>query len=341
MHITKIQSPIVTVFMAVFNGEKYITEAINSILNQSFTDFELLIINDGSTDKTVEIIDQFDDLRIHLLHNASNKGLTYTRNRGIDEANGKYIAVMDSDDISLPDRLKTQICFMEANPEVALCGGHAIFIDGYSREIGRYEVAVGNNLSYKLVLQNIFVNSTLIMKKTTMVEVGGYRDMSPAEDYDLSFRISQKNRVANLSEDLVKYREHGNNTSMIQKEKQRNAEYNIIKHIQSNLNIPINEITIKTHHNLIRNNVDATNPKQILKLLEALKHGNVITHAYPFNLFDRMLFETWFLILRETREKNIIILYFRNNLFDWSLCSFKQIRKIVKQTFFLNLPFRN
>ncbi len=117
-----VKFPLVTVSMVVFNGELHIREAIESILNQSFTDLELLIINDGSTDATLDIINQFKDPRIRLLSNDGNKGVAFTRNRSLQEARGVYFAILDSDDIAKPNRLEIQVNFMNAHPETAICG---------------------------------------------------------------------------------------------------------------------------------------------------------------------------------------------------------------------------
>jgi len=123
-----VKNSLVTVLMPVYNGEKYLNEAIDSILNQTYTNFEFLIINDGSTDRSVEIIKGYNDSRIKLIHNKKNMGLVYTLNRGLALALGKYIVRMDADDISLPNRFKLQLDFMEINTEVALCSGNAMSI---------------------------------------------------------------------------------------------------------------------------------------------------------------------------------------------------------------------
>lgn len=331
------KNPVVTVFMAVYNGEKYIKEAIDSVLAQSYTDFELLIINDGSTDKTLDVIAKFTDPRIRLLHNNGNRGLTHTRNHGVREALGKYFAILDSDDIAMPNRLKIQVDYMDANPDVAICGGQAILIDGSSKEIRPYKVHSGDSLSHWLVLHNVFINSTLMLKTSVMKEMGGYREMAPAEDYDLSFRIGLKYRVANLSDTFVFYREHGNNISKVQTEKLNDAERRIIENIHSSLNVPLNNDLVKTHQSILNYNIDSTDLKDFESLLQALKQGNNTNNSYPTEAFNKLLFETWFNLARLKKEKKILTLYFKNPLFNWSFVTFRQLRKIFKQSLFLNL----
>ena len=115
-------NPKVTVLMPVYNGGKYIREAIKSILSQSFTDFEFLIIDDGSTDNSVGIVQSFSDNRIRLIKNNCNIGIAESLNKGIESSKGEYIVRMDADDISFPDRIKKQVAFMDANPEVGVSG---------------------------------------------------------------------------------------------------------------------------------------------------------------------------------------------------------------------------
>ncbi|MGF6849410.1 glycosyltransferase involved in cell wall biosynthesis [Chitinophaga sp. W3I9] len=141
--------------MAAYNGEAYIEKSIQSVLDQSFTDFELLIVNDGSTDRTFDIVGKFTDPRIRLVHNDGNKGLTFTRNRGIEEARGQYIAILDCDDIAMPDRLEAQTSFLDSNPEIALCGGQAVTIDESGKQTGNLNVMAGDkNISPELVFHN-------------------------------------------------------------------------------------------------------------------------------------------------------------------------------------------
>ena len=111
-----------TVLMPVYNAEKYVAEAIDSILNQTFNDFEFLIINDGSTDNSLDIIKSYDDPRITIINNETNLGLSHTLNKGIELARGEYIIRMDADDISLSIRLEKQIEFMDSNQHIGICG---------------------------------------------------------------------------------------------------------------------------------------------------------------------------------------------------------------------------
>ena len=333
-----INTPVVTVFMAVFNGEAYIAESIKSILAQSFTDFELLIVNDGSTDRTLGVIEQFNDPRIRVLQNESNKGLAFTRNRGLREARGQYIAILDSDDIALPERLEVQVDFMNAHLKIAICGGQAFLIDTSGRQTGALNVPSGTrNMAQHLVLHNILINSTLMIRTSAMKEVGGYRDLAPAEDYDLSFRISLKHEIANLDRILIAYRVHEHNTSGLQSDKVGLSEKKIIRDIHTSLKISTNDALVILHHDLMRFYLNSRSSVEFCHILELLKKGNMMTKTYPVQLFNQMLFKKWFIILRDKKEKKILSLYFRNDLFQWSFITFKELRKVFKQALFRNL----
>jgi glycosyltransferase involved in cell wall biosynthesis len=118
-------SPKISVVMPVYNGKEYLALAVESILRQTFADFEFIIINDGSTDNSADIAASYEDPRIKLLHNDKNLGLIPSFNRGLENSRGEYIARMDADDIAFPDRFKKQVAFLDDHPDIALCGSWA------------------------------------------------------------------------------------------------------------------------------------------------------------------------------------------------------------------------
>lgn len=122
-------TPLVSVNMPCYNCSKYIKQSIDSILNQTYTNFELIIIDDGSTDNSVEVIKEFSDKRIKLFENITNQGIVYSRNRAVENSKGKYIAILDSDDIAYPTRIEKQLNFMESNPDFAMTGTWFDIID--------------------------------------------------------------------------------------------------------------------------------------------------------------------------------------------------------------------
>ncbi len=201
--------------MPVYNGEFYIREAVKSILCQTFRDFELIIVNDGSTDGTAAIIQELShDKRIKVINNPANLGLTSTRNKGIAACSGAYLAMLDSDDIALPERLEKQVKFLDSNPDFGLVGSYVDLIDsnGVYLETQKYDAAP-EFIPGILLFQNYFAQSAVMVRKTALPPVA-YRSEYPlAEDYDLWTRISVKHKVANLKEVLSKYRIHQRNIS--------------------------------------------------------------------------------------------------------------------------------
>jgi hypothetical protein len=215
-------TPVVSVVMSVFNGQRFLRQAVESILEQTFCDFELIIINDGSTDQSASILDSYksSDPRVQVYHQ-ENRGLIESLNRGSNLARGKYIARMDADDIAVRDRLTSQIEFMEACPEVAVLGGAVEFIDEKDRVL---RVAV-QPLQHREIKRNLLESRfmwhpSVLIRKTAFLEVGGYRNVPHAEDYDLWLRVAEHFQLANLPKVLLKYRLHPGQVSVTSCKKQ-------------------------------------------------------------------------------------------------------------------------
>ncbi len=201
--------PKVTVLMAVYNCEQYLREAVESILGQTFQDFDFLIINDGSTDSTREVILSYDDPRIRLVDNEQNLGLTRSLNRGLELAQGEFIARQDGDDISEPERLSKQVTFLEAHPEVALLGTWYKKIDAQGNLIGLRDLPCDSTqILWGILFFCPLIHSSIMLRKSPVLnQVGFYNEsFSYAQDYELWSRISQHFPVGNLNEYLVRYR---------------------------------------------------------------------------------------------------------------------------------------
>lgn len=195
--------------MSVYNGEKHLRTAVDSILGQSFKDFEFIIIDDGSADKSLDILREFQqkDKRIKIV-SRENKGLTVSLNEGINLAQGEYIARMDADDISLPKRFEEQINFLGNNKDVVLCGTWAKIIDENGVELGDYKTPTTNEeIKKNIIFHNPFIHPSVIFKKEIIKTVGLYSEkIKYAQDYEYWLRIVKRNKVANLSDFLLKYR---------------------------------------------------------------------------------------------------------------------------------------
>lgn len=196
------------VLMPVYNGEPYLREAIESILAQSLTDFQFLIINDGSADGSRAIINSYHDQRIQLLENECHLGLVASLNRGLCLAQGDYIARMDCDDISLPGRLSKQVAFMAEHPEVGLCGGWIECFREKNQVLQvplQHEEIVRALPRYNPVFHPTVMLRTQILKSHSLYYDPEYRHV---EDYELWSRMVGVTRCANLPEVLVRHRIH-------------------------------------------------------------------------------------------------------------------------------------
>lgn len=211
------KTPTVSVVMSVFNGEHFLPEAVESILGQHFRDFEFIIIDDGSTDRSAAILDSYPDrdARVRVYHE-EHAGLVKSLNRGCDLALGKYLGRMDADDIASSDRLALQVDFMEAHPEIGVLGGAAEWIDSTGKSLGVYPFpAEDSEIKADLLHYCALWHPTVLLRKEVFVWAGGYRSgVFGAEDYDLWLRIADHFHLANLQAVVLKYRIHPYQVSM-------------------------------------------------------------------------------------------------------------------------------
>jgi glycosyltransferase involved in cell wall biosynthesis len=199
--------PTISVIMSVYNGEKYLNEAISSVLSQDFSDFEFIIIDDGSTDKSLEIIKSFNDERVKII-SRENRGLIASLNQAISASTGEYIARMDADDICLPNRFSVQLKAFN-NPEIAVVGSWATKINENGEELGlmSYPPSEHQKIKRFFIKHNPFIHSSMMIKKEVFDNVGVYDSKyKHAEDYELWSRMLHKFKAVNIPDPLIKYR---------------------------------------------------------------------------------------------------------------------------------------
>jgi hypothetical protein len=213
--MTQRVSPLVSVVMAVYNGDRFLRQAIDSILTQSFTDFELIVIDDASTDGTPQILDSYSDSRIVRLTNRQNIGQTRSLNKGLAVSRGAFIARHDADDISHPNRLQEQVAYMMANPALGLLGTDYHIIDENGQILETNILPVTNDeLNTRLLEGNIFCHGSVIMKKEMVDKVGGYHEgFRVTQDFDLWLRLAEHGEIANLARPLYQFRFDSNSVS--------------------------------------------------------------------------------------------------------------------------------
>ncbi|WP_333625669.1 glycosyltransferase [Sphingobacterium siyangense] len=322
----------VTILMAAFNASKFIADSIKSALNQTFQNFELLIINDGSTDNTETIIQSFHDPRIRVIKNETNRGLIESRNIALLEAQGKFIAILDSDDIAIPDRLEKQLNAFQNNPDLAVVGSRALIIDQNGNETGeRLDVFTDiDKIKITLFFENTIVHSSTMIKTKIFREVNGYQGDILIEDYDLFYRISQKYAIENLEDYLVKYRIHGTNISIRKRDQLDQALYNLkIRQVnQFALNVECKYIAILLAN--FRN--DNYTLEENFYILALLKEKNKQYNIYKQEAFSNELYNKWFELVIRAGKFQTIKLLLKKPLFEWRICKFRHLRKGLKQT---------
>lgn len=231
-------TPRVSVVMSVYNSSRYLESAIDSILGQTYDDFEFLVINDGSTDDTQKILASYDDPRIVVLDNKRNLGLAASLNRGVSIARGEYIARQDADDVSYPQRLTNQVAYLDAHPQVGVVGTTTEWIDDDNNVVRVWRQPTGNPAIHETLLKHCcLIHGSTMFRRRCFEEMGGYNSaMRTGQDYDLWLRMSDSWDMGCLAEVLYKYRWHpGMISTTRQKEQERNAEIALDRAIRRRL----------------------------------------------------------------------------------------------------------
>ena len=203
--------PIVSVICAVHNGERFLRQSVDSILGQSFSDFEFLLINDGSTDDTASILDAIagQDARVRVVHQ-EKIGLTKSLNRGLELARGRFIARQDDDDLSWPTRLAQQVAYLDAHSNCIAVGARYVTIDGSDKVRGRSRVPLmSSKIKRALVTHNVIAHSVAMFRREEVLNAGGYDESCrTAQDYELWCRLAVEHDLANLKPYLLSRRKH-------------------------------------------------------------------------------------------------------------------------------------
>jgi glycosyltransferase involved in cell wall biosynthesis len=196
--------PTVSAVMAVHNGAAWVAEAVRSLLDQTLSDLELIVVDDASSDGTAEVLARLADPRLRV-RRTPRLGLTRALNEGLGLARAPLVARLDADDVAVPDRLARQVVFMQARPEVGVLGSAAREIDGAGRERAVVRPPTEDaDIRRALIRRNVFVHSSVMLRRGLVVDAGGYDPAFPvAQDYDLWLRLAPRTRLANLAEPLV------------------------------------------------------------------------------------------------------------------------------------------
>jgi glycosyltransferase involved in cell wall biosynthesis len=236
-------APRISVVMAVFNAERYLTDAIESILHQSFRDFEFVIIDDGSTDESGKILRAFAQLDSRIrLFSEERRGLTRCLNRGIALAQGQYLARMDADDVALPGRFQAQVDYLDANPEVLAVGGQARLVSPEGWPLCQWTVPTGHeeiDATHIAGLAGQLVHPTSMMRLDAVRRIGGFNEQwAYAQDYDLWLRLAEIGRLSNLRETVLNYRLHFSSVTFTMRRSQCESVAGIAKSARARRGLP-------------------------------------------------------------------------------------------------------
>jgi len=226
-------TPAISVIMAVHNAEAYLAQAIESILNQSFRDFEFIIINDGSTDRSKSILEHFGstDARIKTV-DQDNLGLTKSLNSAIKLSRADLIARMDADDIAHPTRFEKQLQFLNKHPEVICIGTHANLIDLFGAKIGEHAPPSDHASIDRDLMKGIgwsIVHPSAMIRKSSLEKVNGYDERyRTSQDLDLFLKLAEMGKLANIPEKLIDYRQHFSSANRAKKDEQRRLKFQIV-----------------------------------------------------------------------------------------------------------------
>ncbi|MEO6061569.1 MAG: glycosyltransferase [Thermoflexales bacterium] len=241
--------PRVSVIITVYNRERFIADAVQSILDQTYRNFELIIVDDGSTDRTVERITSFPDRRVRLVRHQRNLGIPFARNTGLDEAAGTFIAWLDSDDIARRHRLENQIRFLDSNPSVAMVGSCAGKIDGGgARKSGvRVPPLTYDDIKCWLLFRSAFQQSSIIGRAEILKQYRYRAEFPVCEDVDMFVRLTRRHQVRNLPEVLIDRRLHQGQIIRNQRDAILRAQTKISMRLLDDLGVAYNSDDARKH----------------------------------------------------------------------------------------------
>ena len=297
--------PLLSVVMPTYNASvPILKEAVDSIMNQSFRNFEYLIIDDGSSDETPDYLDSLTDPRIRIIRNKRNIGITKSLNIGFREARGKYIARMDSDDISMPDRFEKQVDFMEKHPDVVVCGSEASF---YKGDTHSYKRTAHDMERYRIRM--LFTNpgpihSTAFFRREVMLQHHIIYDenLKYAQDYGMWMTISKYGRIYILPEKLLLYRQHRKQISKEHREEQIHFDKMTQKALLCRLVESVSKQELDLHYHYSTGyyqDVRMTDEVEewYMRLIKANDTKGIYDRKkfriYVYNIFFRTIFLTW------------------------------------------------
>lgn len=336
------KQPLVSVNMAAYNAGPYIGEAIQSVIGQTYQNWELIIVNDCSTDNTLEEINKFNDPRIRVFHNEQNEGIVYTRNRALHYSQGKYVSVLDADDVYLSAKLQTQVDFLEQRPDYAMVGSAFRFLyqetNTLSKVICWY--AKAEYFPAILLFNNFFVHSST-MFRTHLAKDILYKPLvkgcAPGEEYQLFVEFTRTYKIYNINNELMYYRQHPVSISKVREDKINEYIDIIVLNQLKRVGISPSADELKLHKS-IRFAFDHLTTKEIRsikKWLHFLLKKNKEYKVYD-RYFEEYLAIKWYELAKLNAEQGITMLvdFFSSSLAYHPAISKEEKIYLLKRCFY-------
>ncbi len=286
-------SPLVSVLMPVFNAEQYLSQSIESILNQTYIDFNFYIVNDGSTDASEKIILSYKDERIIYVKNEINKGLIYSLNKGFEIIQSKYLVRMDADDISLPERIEEQFKFMEKHSDVCLCASQVEYF-GQVQKTSKFPTT-HEAISASLLFGNCIAHSSVIMRmeKIRKNRLNFNSNFIHIEDYELWIRLAKVSKIALIDKVLLRYRMEGQNITINNWQTRKVRLFLVYKQLLIDLGIPLTEERLNMHIELSGNTETIGGIDGLINYTNEIRRQNELKKSYAVSELNDVLNLNW------------------------------------------------
>lgn len=293
-----LSQPTVSVVMPVYGAERYIGDAVRSILQQTMSQFELIVVDDCTADRSIAIAQSFDDPRLRVIHHGSNRGLSEARNTGIRGARGRLIALLDADDVATPHRLAAQVQAFEREPELIACGGSKQCIDANGRFHGsvHWHETDPDRIGATMLFRNPFCVSTMMFRRSVFDSVLYRSDVRVTEDYEFMVRASRLGRVRNIPTVLVHYRVHPTSLTSTKLPLLLDWHRTIAREQLRELGIDASERQMDLHMQaaLPDSRIDVPLLRDLLGWLQRLTRENQSVRRYSQQALDDVIADSWF-----------------------------------------------
>jgi glycosyltransferase involved in cell wall biosynthesis len=309
-------SELVSVLLPVYNASHYLKEAVSSILNQTYKNFEFIIINDGSTDGCCDFLNSIDDSRIKLINHAKNKGIIETLNEAIGISEGEFILRMDADDVSYPERIQILLDYMKNNPRVGIAGSYTNLT---GNSLYHTKFLNSDEIKARLLFDNVYSHPTMIFRKKVFSENGIYYNKKyiHAEDYGLWMELMHKTEYGIVPIPLLKYGIHQNQISKIHRKKQMEMVGIIHRTVFHKFNFSIHDDELDLHKKIFFKNYENNIHffKKAENWLMKLREYNNRTGIFNVKSFNDITSWVWFEIATHLMTHNVCnVKIFRNSL---------------------------